>query len=408
MASAKLTTERKEELKKYILEEIEKNDSTAGSKSRKKTRSAPISKKPPTEKKPALSRVNSRTLKTASVDQPKSKVKSAPRIKTINQTQTEVLADQAPNKQPRQGWAGLFVRLLVFILLTLLLLLVIDIFGLYRLGWTDDFSYRVAQFLRLPAGQAGDITISAADYIDDVQIIKSALVTNREGFNAEILQDVSEIEDKIFNRLAMIALIEKELEKNNRSITVEQLDQEMAKIIDQVGGLEAAENTTQELYQMSLNDFRRKVLRPLMAKDVLQEIIVANEDLAINQQAKERAQVALNLALDKTVDFAVLAEQYTEDEAGINTGGDLGWISNGELSAEMESAVLGLDKGEVYPELIKNHFGYHIVKATDRAIDPDTGQTSVKVSHILIKVDVNEYIKQLMDNLKIKNYLKSN
>ncbi len=38
MASAKLTTERKEELKKYILEEIEKNDSTAGSKSRKKTR----------------------------------------------------------------------------------------------------------------------------------------------------------------------------------------------------------------------------------------------------------------------------------------------------------------------------------------------------------------------------------
>lgn len=416
MASAKLTAERKEQLKNYILEEIEKNDSggVKKSKNNKKSRATnKANKSAKTESKPTLAgRKPAKSAPVVEAKPAKSEIKiiAAANFRPTKPPQNNQTATNNKQEKKRRsgGLAGVLVRLLVFVILTLLLLLVVDIFGIYRLGWTDDFSYRVAYLLRLPAGQADGMTIAAADYIDDVQTVKSALITNREGFDSEILQDTNDIQDKIFNRLAMIAIINKELEKNGRSVSGQELDQEMSNIIEEAGGVEAAQNITQELYKMSLEDFKYKVLKPLMAKDALQEIIVEDESLDINKQAKERATEALKLALDKTVNFATLAEQYTEDEAGINTGGDLGWISSGELSSEMESIVLELDKGEIYPELIKNRFGYHLVKATDKTIDVDTGRTSVKVSHILIKVDVNEYIKQLMDGLKIKNYLKSN
>lgn len=410
MASAKLTPEKKQELKNYILEELESGKRKEKTKTQKK---ATVSKtafpKPAKKEKiiPPKSIPPKASFLTSSTGSAAIKTITAQEESTVNIAKPAKAKKIRPPKERRGfSWHGLIIRLVIFVVVTLLVLLAIDIFGIYRLNWTDNFSYQTARILNLPAGSVNGRVITAADYIDDARTVQAALINNREGFSEDILKDVSDIRDKIFNRLAMISIIDEQLKASGKEITKEQLDQQMSSIIEQTGGQDDAEKITRNLYQMSLDEFKYKVLRPLMAKDALQQVIIGDEGLEINKSAKAKAQEVLTLALDKTVDFSALAKQYTQDEAGVNTGGDLGWMTKDELSPELAAAVFSLEKGEVYNDLIKNNFGYHIIKVTDRATDPETSIDSARVSHVLILVDVDEYIKSLMEAAEIKNYLR--
>ncbi len=410
MASAKLTPEKKQELKNYILEELESGKRKEKTKTQKKATVPKTAFPKPAKKEkiiPPKSIPPKASFLTSSTGSAAIKTITAQEESTVNIAKPAKAKKIRPPKERRGfSWRGLIIRLVIFVVVTLLVLLAIDIFGIYRLNWTDNFSYQTARILNLPAGSVNGRVITAADYIDDARTVQAALINNREGFSEDILKDVSDIRDKIFNRLAMISIIDEQLKASGKEITKEQLDQQMSSIIEQTGGQDDAEKITRNLYQMSLDEFKYKVLRPLMAKDALQQVIIGDEGLEINKSAKAKAQEVLTLALDKTVDFSALAKQYTQDEAGVNTGGDLGWMTKDELSPELAAAVFSLEKGEVYNDLIKNNFGYHIIKVTDRATDPETSIDSARVSHVLILVDVDEYIKSLMEAAEIKNYLR--
>jgi peptidyl-prolyl cis-trans isomerase SurA len=63
-------------------------------------------------------------------------------------------------------------------------------------------------------------------------------------------------------------------------------------------------------------------------------------------------------------DFATLAREHSRD-ASASAGGDLGWLSRGELEPSFENPILSLPKGGVSAP-VKSGVGYHLFKLEDR------------------------------------------
>jgi peptidyl-prolyl cis-trans isomerase D len=63
-------------------------------------------------------------------------------------------------------------------------------------------------------------------------------------------------------------------------------------------------------------------------------------------------------------DFSALARQHSEDPGTKDRGGELGFISKGQVIPEFEEAAFGLKAGEISP-VIQTAFGLHILKVDE-------------------------------------------
>lgn len=63
--------------------------------------------------------------------------------------------------------------------------------------------------------------------------------------------------------------------------------------------------------------------------------------------------------------FAKLATALSEDPGTKGNGGDLGWVRQGEMVPQFETALFALGKGEISAEPVRTPFGYHAIRVTD-------------------------------------------
>lgn len=129
-----------------------------------------------------------------------------------------------------------------------------------------------------------------------------------------------------------------------------------------------------------------------------------------NQKAEERANDALKQALEPGADFAALADQYSEDDgnkdaSGNKLGGFIDWYPKGTMVGEFDDVVFNKIKtGEVYPQLVKTAYGYHIIKKEGQRTN-DQGVAEAQVRHILIRTlnetDVLQLFGEQWDNTQL-------
>ncbi|RKZ59019.1 MAG: hypothetical protein DRQ44_14130 [Gammaproteobacteria bacterium] len=72
----------------------------------------------------------------------------------------------------------------------------------------------------------------------------------------------------------------------------------------------------------------------------------------------------LKQKLDNGADFATLAKEHSQDPGSAGDGGDLGWVSTGEMVKPFEQALFDMEKGAV-SDVVQSQFGYHIIKLVD-------------------------------------------
>ena len=80
-------------------------------------------------------------------------------------------------------------------------------------------------------------------------------------------------------------------------------------------------------------------------------------------RARARAE-SLKAQLDEGAEFAALAQAESDDVGSRDAGGDLGWISRGQMVEDFEKALFALDTNEV-SDPVETEFGFHLIRADE-------------------------------------------
>ena len=83
------------------------------------------------------------------------------------------------------------------------------------------------------------------------------------------------------------------------------------------------------------------------------------------EEARRKAEDVLE-QLRAGADFEELAGEHSEDPGNADSGGDLGWVTRGDMVPEFEDAGFALQIGELSAAPVKTDFGFHLIRLDDR------------------------------------------
>jgi peptidyl-prolyl cis-trans isomerase SurA len=107
-------------------------------------------------------------------------------------------------------------------------------------------------------------------------------------------------------------------------------------------------------------------------------------------------------------DFSALAKKYSEDPGSALKGGELGWISPGQVVPEFENAMNNTDVGSV-SEPFQTQFGWHVVQVLDRRAQ-NMSETIMRqqAQMILRKRKFQDELPRWLKELRDQAYVKIN
>lgn len=180
-------------------------------------------------------------------------------------------------------------------------------------------------------------------------------------------------------------MVTAEVLKDRYDVSDEQIDQEVQNTKDQLGG-----QFDMFLQQQGFQDeeaYRNVIeLSLLQLEAAAEDMDITEEDM---QQRYDRMQTEIKAKhilvddeetanevkdkLDNGEDFADLAEEYSNDTASAENGGELDYFSTGDMVPEFEDAAYNMEVDEVSDPVESEH-GFHIIKVTDkRETEEDIG-----------------------------------
>lgn len=130
-----------------------------------------------------------------------------------------------------------------------------------------------------------------------------------------------------------------------------------------VGDVSQPIRTASGFHIIKLEDKRGGNSQVIEQAKVRHILIQTNE---IRDEARARTLIdKLYDQLKAGADFATLAREYSDDPGSGTAGGDLGWVSPGEMVPEFEAVMARTPEGEISPPLL-SQFGWHILQVTER------------------------------------------
>ncbi len=121
---------------------------------------------------------------------------------------------------------------------------------------------------------------------------------------------------------------------------------------------------------IKLVDTRGGNQRHLIKQTHARHILLRPDALASEQQVQTRI-AQLRERIEQGEDFAVLARAHSQDPGSGSQGGDLGWVTPGQMVPEFEKAMDELTPGGI-SEPVKSRFGWHLIQALERRERDDT------------------------------------
>ncbi|HEX5515026.1 MAG TPA: SurA N-terminal domain-containing protein [Gammaproteobacteria bacterium] len=107
------------------------------------------------------------------------------------------------------------------------------------------------------------------------------------------------------------------------------------------------------------------------------------------EQTRERLADLRRQILAGEASFAEVAKEYSQDPGAAQNGGDLGWVSRGEMVPEFERAAFSLNKNEL-SEPVRSDYGWHLIEVTD--IKPEQVKPFAEVKDELRREMVEERV----------------
>ncbi len=234
-----------------------------------------------------------------------------------------------------------------------------------------------------------------------VDFLKSQDATGQVASDKEQLKI---LEANIIDSLIVVRVIEKYADENDLAVTGEEVNEQMKSIIDTYESEKDFEEALEELgvnKKFLEDELRSQILRSRIYDKVTYNVAVTDEEveqyyednkdtlflvprsvkaahiLAMfpwvldnseeTGEGREEARKKIELVeteLKSGSDFEELAGEYSDDESTAENGGDLGYVSEGQMVEEFEEALFSLGIGEV-SDIVETDYGFHIIKVYD-------------------------------------------
>ena len=302
-------------------------------------------------------------------------------------------------------------------------LLIITIIMILSLGLNGCSSKNKEGLVAEVNGEA----ITEEEFNADYQVFKT-LYEKQLGKDAldQVGQDGKTLEqslkESILEKLIMERIVAKEAETMNISVSDEEVAEQLASYIDEMGGQEKFDeflnnnDITMEFFQENMKkellvnkhkvEFSKGIdISEEEAKKFFEE---NKENLVILKAshilvATEEEGNAILERLKNGEDFAKIATLESLDTVSAAKGGDLGYFGKGAMIAEFEDAAMALKEGEI-SKLVKTEVGYHIIKLIERKDTFEELRDEIK--NLLKEQKYVEAFQKLRDDAKVEKYLK--
>lgn len=253
--------------------------------------------------------------------------------------------------------------------------------------------------------------------------------------------DIAKDQKSLLDYLISESLLDSEIRRQNLSVTIERVEQELRDIAkrnnmsrNQLNDAVKAQGSSVAEYQDYLKS--RLERQNLIVQEITSKIRVTDEDILAaytkkypNQDsgtfeytlahiqfnwkktgekgAMERAQKVLG-RIKAGESFEALAEQVTED-ANFSPGGQLGTFKAGEFSKEFETAVAKLAPGEI-SSVVAGRGAYHILKLISKKVisDPFYEKQKEAIRGQLFEETFQKHFRTWLDQKKEEAFIRIN
>ncbi len=227
--------------------------------------------------------------------------------------------------------------------------------------------------------------------------------------------------------LITMKVIEKEADERKVKVSDSEINEQIETYKENYGG-EDGLNSALESSGLSIDDLKEDIatnikIEKLMQEDVEiteEEVKAFYEENKANYDQPEQVEVSHILVEDEKTakdilkkvkdggNFAELAKEHSTDTASAENGGELGYISKGEMVEEFENAAFALKTDEI-SDVVKSDYGFHIIKATGHKEAKEStyeeAKDDAKEAALSEKIssEYNTWLQDLKKDYEIKN-----
>ncbi|ABA58195.1 peptidylprolyl isomerase [Nitrosococcus oceani] len=156
---------------------------------------------------------------------------------------------------------------------------------------------------------------------------------------------------------------------------------------------------------VKLLDYRGEGQQQLVTQTQARHILLRADELASEREVQLRLSQLRQRILSGD-DFSELAQAHSDDKASALKGGDLGWVSPGQMIPRFEEAMRSLEPGEI-SEPFKTQFGWHVVQVLDRRQENMTeefnrNRAKMEIRQRKVEEELENWLRQLRDEAYVE------
>ncbi len=263
-----------------------------------------------------------------------------------------------------------------------------------KLTKRDIWVKKISIVYPLPAATVNGKFISLSQFYKQVSYLKNFNNQVSDSLSKEISDEIT-LRKRVLSNIIDSNMVRQEAEKNNIKVTKKDIEDAYKTAADANGGTDQIEQVLSKLYGMNKDQFMDLIEEQLYREKVQEKLLTQYhiKHILLTDQPKADAAKA---RLDKGESFDAVASSASEDSNSKAQGGDLGWLSRGDLKdkidPEFEKTIVAMKKGQV-SGIIKTKYGYHIVKLEDKK-----GK---------IDMTIEDWITSIEKKAKIHRFIKS-
>lgn len=227
------------------------------------------------------------------------------------------------------------------------------------------------------------VVLAAAAWIIFNRATAIAIVNGERITRKDFLEKLeSQAGMAVLSEMINNSLVAQEAKKAGVEVTQERVDEELAKIKQNLGD---QFEYTLSMYGMTEESLRTTLYQNLLAYEIsTKDIVVTDEQIATDYETnkdyylepaqvkashilvrtKEEAQAVLD-ELKKGADFVELAKARSIDTGTAENGGDLGYFGSGQMVEVFEKAAFALAPGQL-SGIVESEYGFHVILCVDK------------------------------------------